>query len=110
MIIKITQLNFKTIIGLLDHERIEPQTVIIDCLIDYDYVNKDSFINYALLVVLIESTMHKEKFELIETALTVLTNDLKANFPAILNIDITITKPDIIANCEVAVTHRKSFL
>ena len=110
MIITIADLRFKTIIGLLDHERLHPQEVIIECHIEYDYENKDQFINYALVAELIENTMHKEEFELIETALAVLINDIKANFTQAHKINLSITKPDIIANCEVSVRYQKSFL
>ena len=110
MIISIKEHTFDTIIGLLDFERITPQKVIVDCDIDYTYQDKDDFINYALVVQLIESTMHKEQFELIETALTVLIHEIKSNFPLAQNISLTVTKPDIIDNCKVSVTHKSAFL
>ena len=110
MTISIKQLTFKTIIGLLDHERVTPQTVIIDCDISYSYEHDDTFIDYALVVNLIESTMNKKKFKLIETALTVLINEIKSNFTLSQSISLTITKPDIIDNCQVSVSFQKSFL
>ena len=110
MTISIKEHSFETIIGLLDFERITPQKVIIEASIDYDYVNQESFINYALVVELIEAIMQKEKFELIETALIVLINEIKSNFPLTQQLTLTITKPDIIDNCQVSVSHKKSFL
>jgi len=110
LIVSIKELTFDTIIGLLDFERVTPQQVIIDAHIDYDYETKEAFINYALVVELIKATMHKEKFELIETALTVLINDIKTNFPLSKKVSLKITKPTIIDDCKVSVSHSKSFL
>ena len=110
MTISIKEHSFKTIIGLLDFERVTPQKVIIEASIDYDFLNQESFINYALVVELIETIMQKEKFELIETALIVLIDEIKSNFPLTKKLALTITKPDIINNCQVSVSHQKSFL
>jgi 7,8-dihydroneopterin aldolase/epimerase/oxygenase len=110
MIVRIKDLRFDTIIGLLDFERTTPQSVIIECNINYEYSDKEHFINYAVVAKLIEDTMHKEAFELIETALTVIINDIKSNFPLADSIYLSITKPDILDNCEVSVALEKSFL
>ena len=110
MTVSIKELTFDTIIGLLDFERVTPQKVIVDCEIDYDYESKDAFINYALVAELIKTTMHKEQFELIETALIVLINDIKTNFPLSKKVSLKITKPTIIDDCKVSVSHFKSFL
>lgn len=107
MKILIENLTFDTIIGILDHERLIPQTVQINCSIDYTY-KKEHFINYADVVLLIETTMHQEKFELIETALEKLSTLLKTIFPTIEILSLTLYKPNILPNCTVGV--RQEFI
>jgi dihydroneopterin aldolase len=108
MKILIETLTFETIIGILDFERLTPQQVIIDCTIDYPYAN-NHFINYAEVADTITQTMHQEKFELIETALEVLTTTLKKQFPLIQSLSLTIRKPAILPNCIVGIHHQKCF-
>lgn len=108
MKILIEDLTFDAIIGILDHERIAPQQVCIDCSIDYPYTN-GHYINYAQVVQAIEKTMIDEQFELIETALEVLTSTLKKDFPLIQELSLTIHKPDILSNCTVGVEHKTIF-
>ena len=109
MTISIKELSFKTIIGLLEFERTTPQKVIVRAHIDYVYKNKDSFIDYALLVQLIETTMHKEKFELIETSLNELFNLISLKYSSIQRLFIKISKPDILPNCRVSVSKVKIY-
>lgn len=107
MTILIEDLTFKTIIGILDEERTTPQRVKIDCRIKYPYTS-DNFINYADVAQMIQKTMDEEKFELIETALEVLAERLKAFFPLLEALFLTIRKPDILPNCTVGV--QKNFI
>ena len=108
MRILIEDLTFETIIGILQHERTTPQSVRIDCTIDYPYAEGD-FINYADVAALIESTLHREKFELIETALDSLASILKHHYPAIHTLILTLRKPDILPNCTVGVQKHFNF-
>lgn len=107
MKILIENLTFETIIGILDHERTSAQQVRIDCTIEYPYANSD-FINYAEVAQIIENTMKTEKFELIETAVSVLGTTLKNNFSLIQTLSLTIRKPNILPNCTVGV--QKNFI
>ena len=107
MRILIEDLTFQAILGILPQERTASQEVRIDCIIDYTY-EKDLFINYADVTEHIVRTMQKEKFELIETALSELSSTLKKHFPRIEALDLTIRKPDILANCTVGV--RQTFI
>ena len=107
MKILIENLRFDAIIGILDFERTNPQQVQIDCTIDYTY-SGDDFINYADVAHLIKATVQTEKFELVETALKVLSEKLKLNFPLIQVLSLTIRKPDILPNCTVGV--QKNFI
>lgn len=107
MRILIENLTFDTIIGILDFERTTPQRVVIDAVIDYTY-HQENFINYAEVVDRIESTMHKEQFELVETALEHLAQTLKQDFPLIQSLSLSIKKPEILSNCTVGV--QKNFI
>ena len=102
MTIEIKDLEFLTIIGILDFERITPQKVRINCRIDYDY-NGD-FLNYALVADKIETTLKVEQFELIEEALLHLKSTLKGEFSLINTLFLKISKPDILTNCEVSLS------
>jgi len=102
MQIEIKDLSFECIIGILDFERITPQKVLINCIIDYTY--NQQFLNYALIAEHIESEMKKEQFELIETALLSLESSLKTSFPLISTLFLKISKPDILDNCEVSLS------
>lgn len=107
MRILIEDLHFDTIIGILPQERLTPQSVRIECSIDYPYT-QDVFINYAEAVLLIEQTLQHEKFFLIEEALEALNVVLKKNFPSIETLSLTLRKPDILPNCTVGV--QKNFI
>ncbi|MDD5717005.1 MAG: dihydroneopterin aldolase [Sulfuricurvum sp.] len=108
MTIVIEHLCFETILGILPEERVTPQTVQIDCTIEYPYAN-GSFINYADVAAMIQTTMVERRFELIETALEVLTALLKASFPLISELTLSIRKPDILPQCTVGVIHKTHF-
>lgn len=101
MTIYIEDLKFQCIIGILDFERENPQDVIINLTIKYNYI--DTFINYADVAEHIKSQMIKNKFLLIEDALESLTQTLTDKFNQIQNLTIKITKPSILADCKVSV-------
>jgi dihydroneopterin aldolase len=107
MKIHIEDLKFQCIIGILDFEREKEQDVIINIEIEYDF--HDEFINYAEVSQLIESTMKKEKFLLIEDALQELSLLLKNKFSQINTLSLKITKPSILPNCKVSVSNFYSF-
>ena len=102
MQIEIKDLLFECIIGILDFERITPQNVCINCNITYTY--NQEFLNYALVAEHIENEMKKHQFELIEEALLSLNRSLKVTFPLISILFLKISKPDILANCEVSLS------
>jgi len=102
MTIEIKDLEFETIIGILDFERTRLQKVRVNCSIDYTY--DQTFLNYALVAEHIENEMINHKFELIEEALLSLKSSLKEDFPLISMLFLKISKPDILANCEVSLS------
>ena len=103
MKIEISDLTFKCIIGILDFERIKKQKVIIDLSFEYNF-SKDNFINYAEISTLIEKTMKKEKFLLLEDAILHLESLLNNNYK-ITNLNIKISKPTILKNCIVSLSN-----
>ena len=107
MHIEISDLTFETIIGILPHERITPQRVIITCGIEYAYHTE--FINYATVAQVIKQLMHDEKFELIEEALAAIKRKLHALYPEISTLRIRIQKPDILPDCAVSVSETYEF-
>lgn len=108
MKIYIENLTFEAIIGILDHERLIPQTIQIDCTIEYHYTHT-FFINYADVAHLIEKTVIQNKYELIEEALTSLSKILKEAFPRIHNLTLRLRKPNILPNCTVGVQNHFIF-
>ena len=100
MKIEISNLTFKCIIGVLDFERIKKQKVIINLSFEYEFL-KDGFINYAEVSELLEKTMKKEKFLLLEDAILYLENLLNNSYK-INNLKIKISKPNILKNCVVS--------
>jgi dihydroneopterin aldolase len=107
MTIEIKDLEFETIIGILDFERVTQQKVRINCSIDYTYENQ--FLDYALVTQHIEKQMLDKEFELIEEALLSLKSSLKKDFPLISTLFLKISKPDILDNCEVSLSETFKF-
>ena len=107
MTIHIEDLKFQCIIGVLDFERVTPQDVIINSTINYKY--KNNFIDYAKIVDILKNLMIKNKFLLIEDALEAINLKLTKEFKSIKSMDIKITKPSILPDCQVSVSnHYKS--
>ncbi len=105
MKIKIKNLTFKCIIGILPFERKKKQKVNINLSFNYKYKYKEnSFIDYSEVVNTVESIMKKRKFLLIEEAIIYLNKQLKTKYD-IKNLIISISKPDILDNCIVTVTN-----
>ena len=107
MTIQIEDLNFQCIIGILDFERVTLQDIVINMSINYNYTNQ--FINYVDVTNLVKTTIKKEKFLLIEDALSSLSKKLKKEFPLINTLDLKITKPSILPDCKVSVSNSYLF-
>jgi len=102
--VSIEKLSFKTIIGILPEERITPQSVILDIVFEYKYKdNTKKFIDYSKVAELAKNTMIEKKFELIEEALLTLEELLYKTYP-LKNLQIKISKPDILDDCIVSVS------
>jgi dihydroneopterin aldolase len=107
MIIKIDELTFECIIGILESERTMEQKVIVNVEIEYDY--KSGFIDYALVSQHIKEVMKKHKFKLIEEAILSLQASLKISFTSINSLNLTIYKPDILPDCRVGITQNFNY-
>ena len=108
MFIHIDRLTFETIIGLLDFERDRPQRVIVDLEASYDY-NNEQFINYADIVSHIQNELKEKKYKLLEEALLGLKERLHSHYPALNTLKIKISKPDILPDCNVALSQNWEF-
>ena len=106
MTIEIEDLTFYTIIGLLEHERVNEQRVIINLSANYNY--KDgNFIDYVKICELIKNHIKESKFKLLEDALLSTANILINNFSSINSLKIKITKPDILTDAKVSLYYEK---
>ncbi len=101
--IYIENLTFDCIIGILDFERVEEQTVVLNISFEYFFEEDGSnFIDYSEVVAYVENSMKSNKFKLIEDAILSLRKYLKSTYD-IKNLKIKISKPNILPNCIVSV-------
>ena len=108
MTIHIEALTFDVIIGLLDFEREKPQQVIIDLEASYTY-KTNIFIDYAELVLLIQSHLKEKRYELLEDSLLGLKSLICSTYPSINTLSLKIAKPNILPQCSVALSQRWEF-
>ena len=108
MTIHIEDLTFDVIIGLLDFERDKPQRVIINLQASYEY-SDNHFIDYADIVLLLQEKLKTERYELLENALIGLKEVLFTTYPNIQKLHIKISKPNILPECSVALSHTWNF-
>lgn len=101
--VNINDLTFTCIIGILEHERINAQKVILDISFEY-FFNDDgsNFIDYSHVASFAQKSMENEKFKLIEDAILYIRKGLKGKYD-IKNLKVKIAKPDIMPNCVVSV-------
>jgi len=108
MTIHVEALTFDVIIGVLDFEREKAQSVLIDLRVSYDY-QENHFINYADIVDLITKNMKEKQYRLLENALLGLKALLYTSYPQMKMLSLKITKPDILSQCNVALSHEWKF-
>ena len=101
MKVKINNLEFKTIIGILKDERKNKQKVIVDLSFKYDYKNSD-FIDYSEVALLVKQNIKQQRFGLIEDAILDTKDLLEYKFN-IKKLKMKITKPEILKDCLVSV-------
>ena len=103
MTIEIEDFKFKTIIGLLDFERVNEQSVVVNLKAKYEY-KKDEFIDYVEICNTIKNNLNKNRFKLLEDALNSLKEELFREFK-IDYLELKITKPDILDDCLVSLSN-----
>jgi len=108
MKIFIENLKINAILGVYPRERLAEQPIIVNCEIEYDF-NNGAYIDYEFVSKLIVKIIKQKKFRLIEDALITLTDSVKSSFDKVESINIKITKPQILDNCEVSVEYFKKF-
>ena len=107
MKIVIKNLEFDTIIGILDYERVKKQKIIVNCKIKYKY--KNEYLDYAEVVGIIKKILRKKEYEIIEDGLLFITKTLKKKFPNIKKIKLEILKPSILENVVVGAEILKKY-
>ena len=103
MRIEISDLRFETIIGVLDFEREQEQTLVADLKINYDYRN-GAYLDYAEIAQSIIGHIRSRRYELLEEALLGVRELLFARHPEILRLECRLCKPHILPHAEVAVS------
>jgi 7,8-dihydroneopterin aldolase/epimerase/oxygenase len=85
--------------GVLPHEAIEGQEFIVDLLINLDLQAashsdelKDT-VNYADLAQIVHENIVGERVQLIERLAGRIADEIKATYPQILSISVTVHKP-----------------
>jgi len=104
----IEKLRVEAILGILESERENEQTILVDATIEYKKEG-DHFVNYAYVVDTIEKRLKYKKYGLIEDALKDIMLRLKEDYPMIDSIKMKISKPDILKNCVVGVERYKEY-
>ena len=104
MRVLIENLEFRTIIGILDFEREKPQLVRICAKFE-----ADEFIDYAKTCTEFEKIFNEQKFELVEDALKFCEAKFKEKFPTLKYFYMKILKPQILQNAVVGVETEKFY-
>ena len=103
MTIKIEELTFYTIIGLLDFERIEEQKVIVNLKATYKYKN-GNFIDYVEICNIIKENLKNSKFKLLEDAIESTAIKILKRYKNIKKLKLEIIKPDILDDAKVSLS------
>ena len=106
MKIFVKNLTFDTIIGILDFERTQKQSVTFNVEITYS----GEYVNYAIVRELLLEHTDKEQFLLLEDALLFFSKLLKNRFPQIGEIKMALQKNTIFDDCLVGVEEEYKFL
>ncbi|GAD18641.1 dihydroneopterin aldolase [Helicobacter fennelliae] len=99
--IVIEDLTLQAIIGMLDFERENAQSLQIKAAITYEY--NDTFLDYVKLKDIISTTLLCGKFYLLEEAFEAVASAISAQFKEVIKIKLTLKKPDILKDCVVGI-------
>lgn len=114
-IFKISLHNFKinTIIGILPHERVSPQTIILNLDIFYRKIQKtnndciiesEEVLDYAVVHKEILDIFRTNSFGYLEDCIDFIIAFLQQRFKNISQIILEIQKPEILADCVTSVS------
>ena len=105
-IVFVEQLRATAILGILPHERITPQTVIIDLAVETDISvaatshNIEDALNYADLAERVKSLTIDGEYLLIETLINDIAN-VCLDSPLAVGVTVEVRKPEAIADAVV---------
>ena len=103
-ILRIEKLNCSTLIGVYDHERNQAQDLFVSlsCIIDISKASKTDHINdtldYDKLCRLIRELCEESNFELLESLIVFMKNELEHQFN-LKDLTLKIEKPGAIEDC-----------
>ncbi len=101
--INIEDLRLEAIVGVLDFEREKEQPLVVECDIDYERGDDETFVDYAEISGRIVNMLKNGQYFLLEDALLEIIEAIKADYTMITGIRLKICKPKILANCNVCV-------
>ncbi len=114
--IALSELCVNCIIGILNYERENPQNLLIDVDIQYNFQkavqteNIQETIDYTVLAKSVENLLIEKKYLLIETAAENLVDMIHQMWPMIQSCQICIKKPQAVPKAKYAsVTVKKEF-
>lgn len=107
MEILIENLTFKCIIGILKHERENPQKVKLD--LSLHVKEKKMSVDYVKVAFLVKKTYKRKCFFTVEESLEYLSEILKEKYPQLNKICIKIIKPEALKNCGVGARLEKKY-
>jgi len=105
MKIEIRSLEIDAVIGILPKERHTPQKLVIDLEAEYRYKTGE-YLDYVALTELIRRELVDGKFGLLEEALLALRERIFEAYPLVESLELRLEKPEILADCRVAVSER----
>lgn len=92
-------LKIDCIVGIFDHERQTPQTVVLDIDLDYDFASAagseaiGDAVNYAAVAESVTDFVQRREFQLIETLAEETAAMLLAQLPPVQTVRLEIRKP-----------------
>lgn len=104
----IEDLKVQAIIGILPFERKNPQTLLVQAQITYNYEDK-KFIDYMAVKTLITTLLQTKNYGLLEESLQDISENLKQHFSGIDSLRLLIKKLDISSDFNVGVGLHRVF-
>ncbi|MDU0354249.1 dihydroneopterin aldolase [Paraglaciecola aquimarina] len=104
--IHIERLEVLSLIGVYDWERKNQQRLLLDIELQADLSvaaqsdNVNDTLNYALVAQKLIAVAKDSEFKLIEALASHLVDSLLQAFPAVENVRLKLSKPDILANAK----------